>query len=172
MSNDIYQCESIIAEIERVAAENETGEITEEQLQALVEAQTKSMQQLDRLVNYLCFLDSYINTGQGEIERIHKLISQAKKRQESVKRYLTPYVDMQRQKLGRPLDVGTHRLSTRKSETVVITDLETFFVGGFPNESRTKTIHEPDKGKLKAYLAEHGGHPGAEIQKNVTLTIK
>jgi hypothetical protein len=170
--NDIYRCESIIAEIERIAATNETGEITEEQLQALVEAQTASMVQLEKLCNYLSWLDSYINTGQGEIERIHKLVSGAKKRQESIKRYITPYVDAQREKLGRPLDVGTHRLSTRHSESIVITDPESFSVGAFPNESRTKTIHEPDKGKIKAYIEEHGSHPGAVVQKNISLTIK
>ena len=170
--NDLFQCDAIITAIERAASENETGEISEDQMQAVVEAHTQSMAQLEKLVNYLGFLDGYIATGQGEIERIGRLVNQAKNRMNGIKRYVTPYIAQQREKLGRPLDVGTHRLSVRKSESVEVTDVETFRAGGFPNESRIKTAYEPDKQAIEAYIEKHGAHPGAEIRKNVSLIIK
>jgi len=169
---NIYQCQEMLHLIETEAAQNETGEITEEQFQALVLAQTTSLAKLEKIVNYTVFLKSYIEAGQCEIERIHNLITQAKKRLQSVKDYITPFVDAERERLGRPLDVGTHRLSTRHTKSVVITDPESFAKGTFPNESRTKIIHEPDKQAIAAYINQHGSHPGAEIQKNINLHVK
>jgi hypothetical protein len=174
---NIYQCEDFIRQIE-ATVDPETGELSEEQFQALVMAHTTSLAKLGKVIDFLAYCDRYIETGQKEIERIHKLMAQAKKRRDSCKEWITPYVDDQKQKIGRPLDVGTRRVSTRHTKSVVITDPETFAAGGFPNESRVKTTYEPDKEKIKKFIEdkkkkkEEGGHPGAEIRENVSLIIK
>ena len=167
--NSLYRCESIIQQIE-VLAESSNGEITEDQLAELVQAQTASLALLGKLCGYIHHLESYIAAGTSEIERANKLVNSAKKRLASVKGYLTPYVAEQREKLGRPLNVGTNRLSVRHSQKVVITD--DHFSENFPNECTKKVTYTPNKAMIEIYIKKHGNHPGAVLQPNISLQMK
>ena len=171
MNESLYKCESIIRQIEALADAND-GEVTDDQLAELVRAQTTSLDKLGSLCGFIKHLEAYIAFGESEMKRINGRVDQAKNRLASVRGYLTPYVDEQRRKLGRPLDVDTFRLSTRHSTQVVITDDETFKAGGFPGESITKTTHVPDKKAIKDYIAKHKSHPGAVLKENVSLQLK
>ncbi|HUV64124.1 MAG TPA: siphovirus Gp157 family protein [Sedimentisphaerales bacterium] len=170
-SISLYRCGEIIQQIEAIAEAND-GEITEEQLGELVRAQTTSLAKLGGLCRFMRHLEAYVATGKAEIERIRKITAHAQCRLDSVKKFLTPYVESEQKKFGYPLDVDTFRLSVRRSKAVVITDPEGFAAGSYPSQSTTKTIHVPDKKVLKEYLETYGPHPGAEIQNNVNLQMK
>lgn len=167
----IYECQEIIDAIERQAEQNE-GELTDEQMAALVEANAKNLAQMGKLAGAIAYLDFYVDTGQKEIDRINKLLTTAKTRRDSIKRFLTPFVAEQRAKLGRPVDAGKFKLSVRNSKAVIITDPECFARGGYPDESRKKVIWEPDKKALKERLESGKSHPGAELEERQSLIIK
>lgn len=168
---NIYQCEDFIRQIE-ATVDPETGELSDEQYKALVLAHTTSLAKLSKVIDFLDYCDKYIEMGQKRTEQIHKLMSQAKRRRDSCKDWITPYIDHKRQELGRPIDLDLHKVSTRHTKSVVITDPETFAAGGFPNESKVKTVYEPDKEAIKRFIEKNGCHPGAEIRENISLIIR
>jgi len=172
MSNtlSLYECQHIEQQIEDCAAQND-GEVSEEQLQALVEANATSIEKLSGLVAYIRHLDNFRSTGDGEIQRIRGLCNKAKKRLDNIKRFMLPFVETRRAKIGHPIDVGTSRLSTRKSTAVVITDPESFAAGAFPDLSTRKIIYTPDKRAIKERLQKRTTHPGAELEQRTSLII-
>jgi len=173
MSDDLtlYDCEMIKRQFAD-AVDPETGEIPTEAMEALIKANTTSLAKMEGLCKYLCHLDHYVAMGKSELDRIGKLVKAAQNRQKSIKKFLTPYVDAERQRLKRPVEAGMFRLSTRRSQSVTITDPTLFELGAFPNESRKKVFWEPDKEQIKAYIKEHDHHPGAELTDKTNLVIK
>ena len=115
MSN-IYDCFELENQIERIAEAN-SGEIPDDMISALVEAQMKSISTITGLCKYLKSIDLFSEACKSEENRIADLRKRAEKRKESIIKYITPYVARD----GR-IDAGTFKLSIRKSTRVNITD--------------------------------------------------
>jgi hypothetical protein len=159
----IYQCQGIITEIEKQAAE--TGEITEEQLQALVLAQTTSIEKIGNLCGYIKYLEHGIIACDTELARIENMKIRATNRLASIKQFLTPYIESK----GK-LSVGTFTLSTRKSESVEILDPE--FCKQNPDYSTVKTTVTPDKAKIKEAIKAGKRFDGVSIVAKKNLQIR
>lgn len=158
---NIYEVTALEKEIERIAYENQ-GEIPEDKLQELVEAQTKSMAQIEKLCGYIRHIEIFIDTCKAEKNRINDLQKGAEKRLKSIKRYLAPYV---KSKGG--FDAGPHKLSIRASESVVLAE-------DFKHPQYVRVVEEvkPDKKLIKADLKKGIWIEGASLIKNDNLQIK
>lgn len=160
---NLYDIVTIENEIDRIAKEND-GEISEEQLKALVEAETTGLVKVEGLVKYIRHLELFDIECHQEIKRILDMRNRAARRVRSIKQYMTPYV----LKKGK-IDVGTFKLSTTKSET-----LETIDEFCDPIYMTTPKTPDPkvDKNKLKSAIKSGKEVPGAWIEKHDNLQIK
>lgn len=163
---NLYEIEILESQIERIAEMNE-GEIPEDLMQKLVEAQTQVPAQLENLVKYIRNLELGIDTCKAEEARIKAMRDKADNRIKSIKKYLTPYVI----KKGK-VDTGTFKLSTRKSESVELTD--EFKLKHEENKyyNIVKTIYHADKRLIKEDLKAGKDIPGARLSENRSIQIK
>ena len=161
--NNLYNTLALENQIEKLAADND-GELSEEMLQTLVEAETQSLVQVENLVKYIRKLELGIEMCKTEEERIKTMRGKADKRIEGIKKYLTPYVS----KHGK-IELGTFTLMTRKSESVEITD-ESRIPLAFMHEIPVQL--KPDKVMIKKELKSGKAVPGAELKENDNLQIK
>lgn len=160
---NLYEISNLENQIEQLAAAND-GELSEEMLKALVEAETQSLVQIENLCKYIRKLELGIDMCKTEEERIKKMRDKADKRIDGIKKYLTPYVA----KHGK-IESGTFTLSTRESESVNILDENKIALKYFTIIPESK---KPDKKLIKKALKEGAKIPGAELQKNDNLVIK
>lgn len=158
---NIYECDDLLRQIEAKAATND-GELSDEDMQAIVLAQTQSIEQLGKLVNYVKYLEGFETIAKAEIERIQAKRKTATNRIEGIKRWLLPYV----QKHG-AVHVGTHRLSTRSSQGVVLAD-------GFSNPQYgvTETVFKPDKKAIKESIQKGIEVKGAVLENRLSVQIR
>lgn len=157
----LYDVMEIENAIENIAAEN-NGEISEEMLQKLVLAQTNSLIQIESLAKYVKHLEYFQESAKKEEERIYTLRKRAENRVESIKKYLTPYIESH----GK-VEVGTFKISIRKSESVELDD-------NFNNPNyQTQVIsYKTDKSQLKLDIKTGKTIEGARIKENLNLQIK
>lgn len=158
---NLYNIAVIEQEIESRAKDND-GEISEEDLKSLVEAQTKSIEKIENLCKYIRHLEQFEEKAKAEIARINGLKQGATNRMQSIKKYLTPYV-----KGKGKFDAGTFRLSIRTSKSADV--ISNFDVPGYMKESLSIT---PDKVKIKEDLKKGVVIPGARLSDNDNLQIK
>lgn len=159
----LYECRELVQEIELIA-DHSDGELSEEQLKLLVEAQTHSLVKLQKLCGAITHYEQGIAFCESQEKRIAEARQRAEKRIESIKKYLTPYVQEQ----GKPIHAGTFTLSTRKSTQTIIT-------GKIDNPDYQRIIPaqiEPDKKKIKEALESGKVVAGAELKTNYNLHIK
>jgi len=159
--NSIYNTIEIENQIERIAEAN-GGEIPDDMISALVEAQMKSISTITGLCKYLKSIDLFSEACKSEEDRIADLRKRAERRKESIIKYITPYVARD----GR-VDAGTFKLSIRKSESVEIDDGAS--CAGY---TITKFTEVPDKVSIKIALKQGAVIPGARIVKHDNLQIK
>lgn len=158
----IYDCGEIISRIEAEAEKN-GGELSEEQWGQLIEAQTTSIAKLEKLINYTCLLEKFCENVDSELTRLQERKKIEKNRIESIKGYLLPLVEAKGSML-----VGTHRLSTRKSEKIVVDE-------DFDNPLYMRVIpesKEPDKPKIKESIKSGIEVQGARLEQKKTVQIK
>jgi len=165
MSTDLtlYDCDEIIRLVEEKASE-EDGVVSDEDMQLLVDAQTKSIEKLGKLIGYVKHLEAFVDSAKAERERIKAREDSAKNRLESIKKYLLPYV----QHHGKKVQVGTFTLGTRKSSAVIVAD-------GFNNPMYCTVIPEslqPDKNKIKESIKAGIEVKGAILEEREGLTIR
>ena len=160
---NLYEITNLENQIEQLAAAND-GELSEEMLQALVEAETQSLVQIENLCKYIRKLELGIEMCKTEEARIKIMRDKADKRIEGIKKYLTPYIFKHKK-----IEAGTFTLSTRKSESVNIIDKEKI-----PINYRTVVPEtwNPDKAAIKQDIKKGVIVPGAELQENDNLQIK
>jgi len=158
---NIYDLSVIESAIEKIASENE-GEIPDVLLQQLVEAQTQSLVQIEKLVNYIKHAEMFIGNCKAEESRIAERRQIVENRIASMKNYLVPYVD-ERGKF----DTGTFTLSTRKSASVELDD-------NFNNPDYCVQVisYKPDKKKIKEVLQAGERIQGAKLIEKKNLQIK
>ena len=159
-----FACQGFIHEIEVIAEQND-GVISEEQMAALVEAQTQAPAKLDKFTNFLLLIKA-----QAEIcKQRKKDINESQKHKESVYNRLCAYLAVWVEAQGKKYHIGGKELSVRKSTSVKL-------VEGFDNplycKSETVTVWTPDKDAIKKAL--NGGEevPGAELIVKQNLSIK
>ena len=158
---NIYECYSIQRQIEAKAEEND-GELTDEEMQSIVLAQTSSIKSLAKLAGYVKHLEGFVSLAKNEMTRLKERKKVAENRVESIKRWLKPYLE----KNG-PITAGTHRLSTRKSQGVVLED-------GFKNPGYGTTIpvFMPDKKAIKESIQAGVEVEGAILEDRISVQIK
>ena len=163
---NLYQIDHIEKEIEQIAIEND-GELTDEQWQMLIEAQTKSLDKVENVCKYIRHLEQFEQKAKEEIARINELKAKAARRRENIKKYLTPYV-VSRGKI----DVGTFKLSTRKSKSVDINEVEFHNSTDTLQYVDTKTISTISKKRIGDDLKAGKEIPGASLKESINLQIK
>jgi hypothetical protein len=158
---NIYDCDALIKVIEAKAEMND-GELSDEDMQQIVLAQTSSIEQLGKLVGYIKYLEGNISLAKSEIDRIQARKRMAENRINSIKNWLLPYI----QKKG-AVNVGTHRLSTRKSQGVVLAD-------GFnnPQYGEEVTTFKPDKKAIKESIKNGIEVKGAVLEDRISVQIR
>ena len=159
----LYDCLSVIQAIDEKAEAND-GELADEDMQAIVVAQTTSMEKLSSLVGYMKYLEAWQANCKAEETRIYKRRKTAENRLSSIKKYLEPYISITGKKT-----VGTHTLSLRKSQAVEVDE-------GFSDTRYGKnvTTFTADKKKIKEELKAHPGLVilGVKLVDRVNLQIK
>jgi hypothetical protein len=164
----IYECSEIIERIEAIAKAND-GEITDEQLKELVEAQTTSLAKLSNLCGFMKHLEGGISLCETEIARINAMRRKAKSRLENIKRFLLPYL----QAKGKRQTIGTFTLSTRKSTSTEV-DEEWFFSQA---DAKSYCRHiperwEPDKAAIKKHLQDGVEINGCTLVEKRTVMLR
>lgn len=167
----IYQCADIITQMDKLAANND-GEISDEDLQALVEAHTTAITKLGNLCGYMQHLSGGIDLCKQEESRIASMRKRAERRLESIKRFLVPFVSQYRTEKGHPLTVGTFTLSTRKSTSVEVDDLNFFTDENKIQFCVEKIAYQPDKAAIKEALQSGQSIIGARLSENESLQVK
>lgn len=146
-----------------MSAQND-GEITDKQLQALVLAQTQSIEQLSSLVSLIKKAEAFADICKAEEDRIAAMRKTAANRVERIRKFLVPYV---REK--KSVQVGLVKLGVRDNKFVDLDD-------GFNNPLYMRVPpppkEEPDKTVIMDELKAGKVIPGARIGHNYTLTIK
>lgn len=161
----IYECSAIIEQCDKLALEND-GEIPDDMLEALVLAQTTSIEKLGKMCGFMKYIEHGIDACKKEEERIAKMRKVAQNRLKSIKKYLTPYVSEQ----GKPITVGTFKLSIRKSQSVMVSD---DFAGEANREWCNKKItYAPDKNNIKMFLKTGAMIPGATLINTQNLQLR
>lgn len=157
-----FACDELIHEIEVLAREGD-GEISDEQMSALIEAQTQAPAKLLSLCNFLKMGEAHSDTCKAR----KKEINETQKRTEGVigrmKAYLAKFIEAQ----GKSFYSGEYELKTRLSKSVKLID-------GFDNPlfCTTETVVTPDKKAIKEALLAGEEVPGAELVESLNLSIK
>jgi hypothetical protein len=157
----LYECSEIIAQIENLA-EAQGGVVSDPDMERLVKAQLTSIEKLTKLVRYVKYLEGWQDLAKAEVDRIYKQKTIFANRVESIKRFLLPYI----QENG-PQNIGLNRISTRKSEAVVVDE-------GFKNLDYCKvvTTTTPDKPKIKESIRAGIEIEGCKIEERQHVQIK
>jgi hypothetical protein len=150
----------------------ETGEIPESTMLAIVSVHTSAMENLRKLCSAIGFLERFDDMCKAELARVKSKQEQAARRLESIKRYLLPYVQQERERLGRPITVGTYTLSTRKSEAVEVSEVFTHDSQNRKLYCTKKITYTPDLKKIRNTIKGGEQVNGASIKPNVSLQIK
>ncbi len=158
---NIYDVATLERELEIIAQNNE-GEIPEEKFQELIEAQTKSVEQIDKLCQFIRHLETGIDACKAEENRISEMRKRAENRISSIKKYLTPFVHAR----GK-ITAGTFTLSTRKTETL---ELEKNFY--HPIFSEKVEVIKNNKAEIKKAIKNGVEITGARIEEHNNLQIK
>lgn len=161
MNMTIYECQDIIRQIEEKSDAN-YGEISDEDMQLLVEAQTASIEKLGKLVGCIRHFEHFVDACEDEIKKIQEKKKSIEKRLDSIKRFMLPYIEQ-----NGSLTVGTNKISIRQSKAVVLAD-------GFDNPLYCKTITEikPDKNLIKDSILNGIEVRGALLETRKHVVIK
>lgn len=159
----IYECGAILEELAMEAEKND-GEVPESVIEAIVKLNTQSIEKMGKLVGFMSFCGNYSTMCKAEEARIAAKRKTIENRLQSVKKYLTPYIVEHGKQT-----VGTHTLSLRKSEAVV---LEPEFNNKDYGED--VTTFKPDKKKIKAFLKDNPDLTiwGVTLEKRQNLQFK
>jgi hypothetical protein len=157
ISLSLYQCQELMNQIE-----TDDGELSEEQLQTIVQLHTQSIEKLKSMCGYIKYLEHGIEACKAEKERVNRMQKTAENRLVRIKEYLTPFVKDQ----GR-VNMDTITLSVRKNVSV---ELEP----GFHNPYFCKVVKEfvPDKMAIREALKNEEKIDGAKLIISYNLQIK
>lgn len=147
------------------AIEENGGEITEEQEQALAISEEQFAEKAYDYGHVILNLDYTVEVIKNEIERLTRLKKSAENAQKRVKGALVSAMVQ----LDHPtVETPTMRLSLRHSTATEVTDLDQV-----PNEYKTAKVEVvADKTAIKKAIQSGDDVPGARLIENVSLQIK
>ena len=154
LAKTLYQCPDLI--------DTEDGEVTDEQLQEIVQRHTETMEKVKSLCGFIRYLEHGIVACKQERGRIAQMQKTAEHRLERIKAFLTPFV----QERGN-VQLDTVTLSVRKSVAVEL-------VEGFDDPFFCKVVTErvPDKRAIKEALQQDELIDGARLVTRYNLQVK
>lgn len=159
-----FECQEIIDKITAIAVEHD-GEIPDEQIDALIEAQTQAPAKLKSMCNFLKLLENKINLCKQTKKDINASQQHAADINDRICRRLARWVDSK----GKSYHVGEYEMKSRISKSVKLID-------GFDNPMFCKQemvkVVTPDKKAIKEALLAGEEVPGAELVESYNLTIK
>lgn len=145
--------------------EENDGEITDEISNLLESNEGDYKEKLDNYLKMIHYWEGLLGNINAEIERIGKLKKSKEKAIETLKENIS--VSLQSRSIEK-LDLGTHILSFRKSDAVIVTD-PTMVPKHFLVKKVTESI---DKTELKKWLKEGNSTEGAYVEERQNLQIK
>jgi len=159
-----FQCQELTHEIS-ILAEQNNGELTDDQVNALIEAQTQSPAKLHSLCNFLKLMESNIKICKERKKEINEVQQHAEQIIDRMEARLAIFIENQ----GKSYHAGEYELTTRKSTSV---DL----IEGFDNamfcKVETVRVVTPDKKEIKKALESGEEVPGATLNHKLNLNIK
>lgn len=160
----LYELDQKINELIANSIDPETGEVSDgfiEKLDAL------NMERNEKIDNIMCLiknLDSEATAFDNEAKRLAELKKSAKSRAESLKAYLTNYMEAGVEKFTSPHG----KIGWRKSEKVIVQDVD-----ALPEEfKKVKVDITADLVSLKKALKEDVKIDGASIEEHQNIQIK
>ena len=159
-----FECREIIDKVTAIAAEHD-GEVPDEQIDALIEAQTQAPAKLKSMCNFTKLLDNKIDLCKKTKEDINASQKHAEDINDRIKSRLARWVDSK----GKSYHVGEYEMKSRLSTSVKLVD-------SFDNpmfcKRETLVVITPDKKAIKEALLAGEDVPGAELVESYNLTIK
>ena len=169
MNNLALYDDEIVEKIEQLAEAND-GVLSEEDVRKLVsvhmaDIDRKNQGDLERagkLVNAISAMEYAVQIHKLEEKRVLGKRKSLQKKIDNIKKFITPYI-----KESGKLYIGTHTLSIRTSQGVVLDD-------GFKNPMYCEEVVtlNPDKKKIKADLKSDIAIEGAKLESRDNLQIK
>ena len=158
----IYEALEIESAINLLAEENE-GEISEDDFRLLIEAQTTELSKVENVCRYVKHLEYFADACKQERTILAAKQQAAENRIESIKKFLNPFI----QQKGK-FDAGVFKLSDRKSErTEIINEDE------IPAQFKIiKQIITVDKDAVKKAIKAGEIVNGAQITEHHSTQIK
>lgn len=160
----LYELDQRINELIANSIDPETGEVSDgfiEKLDAL------NMERNKKIDNIMCLIKNLISDAEGweaEEKRLAELKKSAKSRAESLKAYLTNYMEAGVEKFTSPHG----KIGWRKSEKVIVQDVD-----ALPEEfKKVKVDITADLVSLKKALKEDVKIDGASIEEHQNIQIK
>lgn len=157
-----FECEEIIRQIQMLAADQD-GEISDEQMDALVEAQTQSPAKLTKLCNFVKLTEGRIQICKDRKKEINEVQKRAEKVLDRICDRVAVWVEAQ----GKTYHAAEYELKSRRSKSVEL-------VEGFDNPMfcSREIVLKPDKAKIKEALESGEEVPGATVVERINLSIK
>lgn len=159
-----FGCQNLIDEIEMLAEKND-GELSDEQVQALVEAQTQAPAKLNSLCGFVKLMEAHVQICKERKKEINETQKRAERTLDQMETHLAPWVKKQ----GKSYHVGEYELKTRKSSSVKL-------VEGYDDpmfcKTETVTVITPDKKVIKEALVAGEKVDGAELIEKLNLSIR
>lgn len=150
------------------AIEEQGGEITPEQEEALAINESNYIEKAGNYGKYILYLQKYQEAADAEIQRIEGLKAKAQKTIDDMKERLAGAVEVYgKEKLKEVLSV---EIKARKSDSVVITD-----ESQIPNEFFNTVIKEVttvSKTDIKKAIKEGREVAGAYLEEHINITIQ
>ena len=159
-----FACDAFIKELQ-MSAEDNDGELSEEQIGALVAAQTQLPAKLLSLCNFLSMMESKEKIIKDRISELQEAKQRCADLMGRLKRPLAAWVDEQ----GKSYHVGEYTLKTRKSTSV---ELPEGFNDPLWCNFETVTMCKPDKVGIKKALADGEKVEGCKLIVKSNLSIK
>lgn len=160
----LYELDQRINELIANSVDPETGEVSDgfiEKLDAL------NMERNEKIDNIMCLiknLDSEATAFDNEAKRLAELKKSAKSRAESLKAYLTNYMEAGVEKFTSPHG----KIGWRKSEKVIVQDVD-----ALPEEfKKVKVDITADLVSLKKALKEDRKIDGVSLEEHQNIQIK
>lgn len=160
----LYELDQRINELITNSIDTETGEVSDGFIEKLDALNMERNQKIDNIMCLIKNLDSETTAFDNEVKRLAELKKSAKSRAESLKAYLTNYMEAGVEKFTSPHG----KIGWRKSEKVIVQDVD-----ALPEEfKKVKVDITADLVSLKKALKEDRKIDGVSLEEHQNIQIK
>lgn len=155
----------LLQELEKIN-EKELTEVERDLIETtFLEQHTQSLEQIEKTMGFLSFLDSQTKRLKTEMDRMRSQKQWADKLNKKIKAMIADYL----QEIGKKtINVGSYKLSLRKSTSVEVID-----ESRLPDSCLVRTVTvKPSLSKIKAEIKAGEEIEGAKIVEKENLQIK